>query len=154
MKQIIQYIKTMPFKGWAMAIAALIGLVCLAVSWISGDGIVAVLSFVIAVIPAVIWFSDYQEYLKLQQNVTHLNEWRKDINTESIESPEWARVITDANDKVLFGIKQDGSVEWYIGVPKPIRDELDALKKRIAELEKKETNVPSTSGTCPEEPEA
>lgn len=137
-----------------MAIAALIGLVCLAVSWISGDGIVAVLSFVIAVIPAVIWFSDYQEYLKLQQNVTHLNEWRKDINTESIESPEWARVITDANDKVLFGIKQDGSVEWYIGVPKPIRDELDALKKRIAELEKKETNVPSTSGTCPKEPEA
>lgn len=136
MKQIFQYIKTMPFKGWAMAIATLIGLVCLAVSWISGDGIVAVLSFVIAVVPAVIWFSDYQEYLKLQQNVTQLKEWRKDINTESIENPEWARVITDTNDKVLFGIKQDGSVEWYIGVPKPIRDELEKLREEIAQLKK------------------
>ena len=119
-----------------MAIAALIGLVCLVVSWISGDGIVAVLSFVIAVVPAVIWFSDYKEYLKLQQNVTQLNEWREDINTESIENPEWARVITDANDKVLFGIKQDGSVEWYIGIPKPIRDEFEKLRNEIAELNK------------------
>ena len=136
MKHLFQYIKTMPFKGWAMAIAALIGLVCLVVSWINGDGIVAVLSFVIAVVPAVIWFSDLTEYLKLQQNVAQLNEWRKDINTESIENPEWARIITDANDKVLFGIKQDGSVEWYIGVPKPIRDELEKLREEIIKLKK------------------
>ena len=144
----------MPFKGWAMAIAALIGLVCLVVSWINGDGIVVLLSFVIAVVPAVIWFSDYKEYLNLQQDVNNLNGWRKDINTESIDNPEWARVITDAKDRWLFGIRHDGSVDWQVGIPGPIREELEALKKRIAELEKKETNAPGTSETSPEEPEA
>ena len=86
----------------------------------------------------------------------HLRKFSDKINSlglQYIENPEWMWVITDSEDHILLGIKRDGSVNWSVGVPKPIRDELDALKKRIAELEKKETNVPSTSGTCPEEPE-
>lgn len=63
-------------------------------------------------------------------------------------------VITDSEDHILLGIKRDGSVNWSVGVPEPIRKELEALKKRIAELEKKETNAPGTSGTSPEEPSA
>ena len=56
---------------------------------------------------------------------------------EYVENPEWVHVITDAEDRILFGIKKDGSIEWGAGVPKPIREELDALKRRISELEKK-----------------
>ena len=36
------------------------------------------------------------------------------------ESPEWIKVITDSEDKVLAGIKEDGTVEWSVGVPTPI----------------------------------
>ena len=119
-----------------MALATIIGFACLIVSWIGDEGIVAVLSFVIAVVPAVIWFSDYKEYLSLQDNVNQLNGWRDDLGTEPIDNPEWARVITDAKDRWLFGIRHDGSVDWQVGIPGPIRDELDAIKERIAELEK------------------
>ena len=136
MKRFFQYIKKMPVKAWIMALATIIGFACLIVSWIGDEGIVAVLSFVIAVVPAVIWFSDYKEYLSLQDNVNQLNGWRDDLGTEPIDNPEWARVITDAKDRWLFGIRHDGSVDWQVGIPGPIRDELDAIKERIAELEK------------------
>ena len=43
------------------------------------------------------------------------------------ESPEWVKVIIDSENKVLAGIKVDGTVEWSAGVPTPIREEL--LKK-------------------------
>lgn len=43
------------------------------------------------------------------------------------ENPEWVKVITDSEDKILAGIKVDGTVEWSAGVPTPIREEL--LKK-------------------------
>jgi hypothetical protein len=42
--------------------------------------------------------------------------------TYQTESPEWVRVIVDSEDKVLAGIKADGTVEWSVGVPTPVRD--------------------------------
>jgi hypothetical protein len=39
-----------------------------------------------------------------------------------VDNPEWIRVITDSDDKILVGIKSDGSIEWSIGVPQPIKD--------------------------------
>lgn len=56
---------------------------------------------------------------------------------ELIDNPEWLKVLTDSEKKVIGGIKKDGSVEWYSGVPEPIRKELDELKNEIVELKKK-----------------
>ena len=52
-----------------------------------------------------------------------------------VENPEWLWVVLDAANHVLFGIKRDGSIEWPIGVTEPIMKEIEALKKRINELE-------------------
>ena len=52
-----------------------------------------------------------------------------------VENPEWLWVVIDAANHVLLGIKRDGSIEWPIGVPKPVKKEIYALKKRIDELE-------------------
>lgn len=39
-----------------------------------------------------------------------------------VENPEYIRVYTDANDRFLWGIREDGSIEWAKGVPQPIKD--------------------------------
>lgn len=41
-----------------------------------------------------------------------------------IDSDEYVRVYTDSNDKVLFGIKVDGTVDWAVGVPSAIKEVL------------------------------
>lgn len=41
-----------------------------------------------------------------------------------IESPEFIKVIVDAEDHFLFGIQLDGSIEWGKGIPAPIRAKL------------------------------
>ena len=154
MKKILNFFKEKPLKAWAMILVVVAGFCCMGYSIYNHEGFLAILSFLLAVVPAAIWFDDYKESLKVQQNLNQLNGWRSDIDTELIDNPEWIRVILDSEGKVLGGIHTDGSVDWKIGIPEPIQTELEALKKRISELEKKGNVAPGTSGTSPKEPEA
>lgn len=40
---------------------------------------------------------------------------------ETIDNPEWAMVYL-IGDRIAFGIKKDGSIDWGYGVPTPIKD--------------------------------
>lgn len=44
-----------------------------------------------------------------------------------IESPEFIKVIVDANDHLLFTINLDGEVDWGKGIPTPIRAKLQEI---------------------------
>ena len=44
-----------------------------------------------------------------------------------IESPEFIKVIVDANDHPLFTINLDGEVDWAKGIPAPIRAKLQEI---------------------------
>lgn len=44
-----------------------------------------------------------------------------------IESPEFIKVIVDANDHLLFTINLDGEVDWGKGIPAPIRTKLQEI---------------------------
>lgn len=44
---------------------------------------------------------------------------------QEISNPEFVRVITDADDKILFGIKADGDICFGVGVPSQIKDYVD-----------------------------
>ena len=44
-----------------------------------------------------------------------------------IESPEYLHCIVDAEDHFLFGIQLDGSIEWSVGIPAPIRAKLQEI---------------------------
>ena len=44
-----------------------------------------------------------------------------------IESPEFIKVIVDANDHLLFTINLDGEVDWGKGIPAPIRVKLQEI---------------------------
>lgn len=50
-----------------------------------------------------------------------------------VSSADWIYVITDHEQKVVAGIKKDGSVEWFAGVPKPIKDYLDNFEGFVHE---------------------
>jgi hypothetical protein len=66
---------------------------------------------------------------KLAENTEIKNEEGKTIKTpfREIESPEFLHCIVDAEDRFLFGIHLDGSIEWGKGIPAPIRTKLQEI---------------------------
>ncbi len=40
---------------------------------------------------------------------------------------EWLRVYTDAESKFLWGIRIDGSIDWAVGIPRPIKKKIEEL---------------------------
>lgn len=40
---------------------------------------------------------------------------------------EWLRFYTDAENKFLWGIRVDGSIDWSVGIPKPIQKVLNEI---------------------------
>ena len=66
---------------------------------------------------------------KLAENTEIKNEEGKTIKTpfREIEFPEFLHCIVDAEDRFLFGIQLDGSIEWGKGIPAPIRTKLQEI---------------------------
>ena len=90
-----------------------------------------------ALIPVAVWFSDDRDNINRDDKFQQLKEEVESYDLKVVENPEWIYAITDAEDKLLFGIHTDGTIDWGVGIPKPIMAELEALKKRISDLEKK-----------------
>lgn len=44
-----------------------------------------------------------------------------------MSNPEYVRAYTDAEGRFLWGIKQDGSIEWAKGVPTPVKKYIESL---------------------------
>ena len=65
----------------------------------------------------------------LADNTEIRNEDGATIKTpfREIESPEFLHCIVDAEDCFLFGIRLDGSIDWSVGVPAPIRAKLQEI---------------------------
>lgn len=40
---------------------------------------------------------------------------------------EWLRAYTDAENKFLWGIRVDGSIDWAVGIPKPIQKAINEI---------------------------
>lgn len=49
------------------------------------------------------------------------NDWSFCGDNVLVENPEWIYVLLDAEKRILAGLKSDGSVEWSIGVPTPVK---------------------------------
>lgn len=68
----------------------------------------------------------YVQYRLIAQNfTTNTTKWVIDDGGVYVESPMWIRVITDKEDRILAGIKPDGSVEWNVGIPTPVKEYVD-----------------------------
>lgn len=98
---------------------------------------ITILIVFVAVVGAVLSFT---ASVKNKNTVVKLSEKVVSFGMEVVDNPEWIYVIVDAEYKILFGIHTDGSIEWGVGVPKPIREELEKLEVRIQKLEKLKKN--------------
>ena len=58
---------------------------------------------------------------------TDENTWAICSDSVYTDNPEWIKVITDKEGRVLCGIKPDGSVEWFVGIPTPIKEEFEGI---------------------------
>lgn len=58
-----------------------------------------------------------------------------------IESPEFIHCIVDSDNHLLFGIQQDGSIEWGKGIPAPIRAKLQDI---INQMQQNNKNITDT----------
>lgn len=125
-------------KQWIMLIPFLGGLVCMIISFIGGQYLIGTLSFLTVLVPVAIWNSDYKDSRKQRVQLIKLKENVESLGMTVVDNPEWMWVMTDAVDHILFGIRKDASVDWSVGVPAPIRKELDEIRQRIKELEGKE----------------
>ena len=65
-----------------------------------------------------------------------------------IESPEFIKLIVDAEDHFLFGIQLDGSIEWGKGIPTPIRTKLQEI---INQCQKDKTDILEAINAAKEE---
>lgn len=65
-----------------------------------------------------------------------------------IESPEFIKVIVDANDHLLFTINLDGEVDWGKGIPAPIKAKLQEI---INQCQLDKTDVLEAINTAKEE---
>lgn len=65
-----------------------------------------------------------------------------------IESPEFIKVIVDANDHLLFTINLDGEVDWGNGIPAPIRVKLQEI---INQCQQDKTDVLESINAAKEE---
>lgn len=65
-----------------------------------------------------------------------------------IESPEFIKVILDAEDHFLFGIQLDGSIEWGKGIPAPIRTKLQEI---ITQYQQDKTDIIEAINAAKEE---
>jgi hypothetical protein len=57
------------------------------------------------------------------------------IGATSATNNEYLCVWLDSANRVLFGVKADGSFYWQKGIPKVLKDELDDIKARLSALE-------------------
>lgn len=124
------------WKHASMLLVVMAGVFIFIRSLQQGDELCAYFSLFAAVIPVVVWIFDSIENKKQQKRFFAFEKEVKDYGFDVINNPEWLSVTVDKEQHILFGIKRDGSVEWSIGVPGPIREELEKLRNEIAELKK------------------
>ena len=74
----------------------------------------------------------YVQYrLMSNEFTTDTTQWAIADESVYVENPEFIRCYCDADDRLLWWIYKDGSVDWAKGVPAPIQEELRKLEQLI-----------------------
>lgn len=73
------------------------------------------------------------DHAKGEWDYNEVEEWSEKKEREElglyVSNPEYARAYTDAEGRFLWGIKQDGSIEFAKGVPTPIKEYIHSIDR-------------------------
>lgn len=73
---------------------------------------------------------DYYDKTKTDEELKERDDKLTELG-KYIENEEYIRAYLDANDKFLWGIRKDGTVEWDKGIPSPVRKALIDLESKL-----------------------
>lgn len=94
------------------------------------------LSITQVVIGLVLGFQSALESKRLQSDVSKLTKRMDETGAKLVENPEYLFLLIDSVEHILFSINKEGCVDWQKGIPKPIKLELDSIKRDIANIKK------------------
>lgn len=112
----------------------LLGLVSAALSlftfFVSDTKLLSLTQFFIGMVLAI------QSFLagrKANNKIEKIKERLESLGICIIDSPEYLYAMVDKEGHVLFCVRTDGTVDWALGVPRPVKEELSRLEKKIDE---------------------
>lgn len=88
------------------------------------------------VIGLVLGFQSALESKRMHSKMEKLTKRIDETGAKLVDDPEYVYSLVDSVEHVLFSIDYEGSVDWQKGIPKPIKLELDSIKRDIANIKK------------------
>lgn len=94
------------------------------------------LSLMQVVIGLVLGLQSALESKRMHSKVVKLTKRMDETGVKVVDNPEYLYSLVDSVEHVLFSIDYEGCVDWQKGIPKPIKLELDTIKRDIANIKK------------------
>ena len=94
------------------------------------------LSITQLVIGLVLGLQSALESKRMHSKVEKLTKRIDETGAKLVDNPEYVYSLVDSVEHVLFSIDNEGCVDWQKGIPKPIKVELDSIKRDIANIKK------------------
>ena len=94
------------------------------------------LSITQIVVGLVLGFQSVLESKRVHREMTKLTKRMDETGAKVVENPEYLFLLIDSVEHILFSINKEGCVDWQKGIPKPIKLELDTIKREIANIKK------------------
>lgn len=66
-----------------------------------------------------------------KREISDVHKRIDELGFRIIDSPEYLYAMVDAEDHVLFCVRTDGTIDWALGIPYPIKKELERLETKI-----------------------
>lgn len=66
-----------------------------------------------------------------KREISDVHKRIDELGFRIIDSPEYLYAMVDAEDHVLFCVRTDGTIDWTLGIPHPIKKELERLETKI-----------------------
>ena len=98
--------------------------------WMQGNLWLSVTQIVVGL---VLGFQSVLESKRVHREMIKLTKRMDETGAKVVENPEYLFLLIDSVE-ILFSINKEGCVDWQKGISKPIKLELDTIKRYIANI--------------------
>lgn len=98
--------------------------------WMQGNLWLSITQIVVGL---VLGFQSVLESKRVHREMTKLTKRMDETGAKVVENPEYLFLLIDSVE-ILFSINKEGCVDWQKGISKPIKLELDTIKRYIANI--------------------